>query len=63
MKLKLYIYNQENEVVAVVEGYSNKECEEKAADAGYTTDDYGWTYSPAFGTVDGLKDFNEKEIL
>jgi hypothetical protein len=55
--MTLYIYNTEtNEVVAKIHGGDNPALEAMAA-AGYgDTDRYGWTYSPALGTVDGLID-------
>jgi hypothetical protein len=43
--MKLYIYNRETmEVVAIVEGETNEECESKALS--YETDDtYAWSYN------------------
>ena len=54
--MKLYIYNTTtNEVIAVIEGVNNQECERIANEAGYFGDDeIGATYSPAFGFTDGL---------
>lgn len=52
--MKLYIYDTETmHVVATVERDTNEECEAIAAD-NYDLEFYGCTYSPAFGTVDGL---------
>jgi hypothetical protein len=61
--MKLYIYDAETmEVVAVFEGNSNQECEEKAG--GYLqNEDYAATYTPAFGAVDGLIENDEAEEL
>ena len=55
--MKLYVYETvNNTVVATFEGATNEECESQARAANYdNSDDYGWTYSPAFGAVDGLK--------
>ena len=61
--MKLYIYDAESmEVVAIAEGNSNEECEDKAANY-LGVDEYGATYSPAFGSVDGLIDNAAAEIL
>jgi hypothetical protein len=50
---KLYIYKIETrEIVDEKEG-DRKEIEEAAA-AEYDTDVYAWTYTPAFGTKEGL---------
>lgn len=61
--MKLYIYSLENNLhVATVTGETNAACE-SAAEAAYGSNDYAWTYSPAFGMTDGLTE-NEgaKEI-
>ena len=49
----LYIYDLETkEHVATIIGAANTDCENFAmAEYG---DEYGWTYSPAFGCNDGL---------
>lgn len=54
----LYIYSTEtNTVVARIHGESNEACEAKADELNYMgSDDFGATYSPAFGAVDGLID-------
>ncbi|MDW1542448.1 hypothetical protein [Vibrio sp. YT-17] len=54
--MKAYVYNVETmEVVVVISGETNEQCEAKANDMGYMgVDEYGLTYSPAFGSVDGL---------
>lgn len=54
----LYIYSAEtNEVVARIHGESNAACEAKMAELNYDgSDDFGATYSPAFGADDGLID-------
>lgn len=52
----LYVYNNEDmTLIARIEGASNEACETVAADQYGDTDTYGWTYSPAFGTVSGIK--------
>ena len=54
--MKLYIYSIENNIhVATVNGESNKSCERKAEEI-YGSNDYGWTYSPAFGVADGIEE-------
>ena len=54
--MKLYVYNPDT-IITIIDGDTNAECERKAIDAGYGDSDiYGWTYSPAFGTIDGLKE-------
>lgn len=54
----LYIYSTEtNTVVARIHGESNEACESKADELNYMgKDDFGSTYSPAFGANDGLID-------
>jgi hypothetical protein len=52
----LYIYNTEDmALVARIEGDDNEACEAVANEQYGDTDSYGWTYSPAFGTVDGVQ--------
>ena len=52
--MKLYIYEIEtHQVVAIVEGETNAECETDLLD--WDTETYGATYTPAFGTTDGLE--------
>ncbi len=49
----LFAYNPDTmECVARIEGSTNAVCEAVFADR--FGDDFGSTYSPAFGTVDGL---------
>jgi hypothetical protein len=46
--MKLYIYNIEsNEIVVIVNGETNEQCEEKAIqlDRKYPLDEYGWSYT------------------
>lgn len=51
--MKLYIYDTATrQVVAVAEGDTNAECETALAD--WDLDTHGATYSPGFGTTDGL---------
>lgn len=53
MSLILYVYaTDSNIVVMCIHGDSNAACERLAADL--YGDDYGWTYTPAFGANDGL---------
>lgn len=61
--MKAYIYNVETrEVVAEIIG-DNKSIEDKFDEIGYDTDEYGLTYSPAFGTVDGLITDGDFEVI
>ncbi len=55
--MKGYIYDVETEeVVAVIEGETCEACEEVAYELNYYIDDedYGLTYTPAFGTIDAV---------
>ena len=59
--MKLYIYDLDTmEVIAIADGEANQECENKAQPY---TNEYGTTYTPAFGMVGGLIDNNNAEIL
>lgn len=50
----LYVYSLEaNQHVATITGTDNAAVEAKA-EAEYGSNDFGWTYSPAFGATDGL---------
>ncbi len=51
--MTLHIYNVTLEVVAVAEGLTNLICEQKAQKY-LGVEEYGATYTPAFGSVDGL---------
>ena len=54
MMLRLYVYDADTaEVLAVIQGQGECECEEKALAYG-AGDEIGWTYCPAWGTVEGL---------
>jgi hypothetical protein len=54
-KMILYIYaNEDNALVARINGDDNASCESVATDRFGDTDHFGWTYSPAFGATDGL---------
>ena len=60
--MKLYIYDEETrEVVAVIDGDSNEACEGAANER--FGDEYLSTYSPAFGTVDGLIETEDTERI
>ena len=62
--MKLFIYDTDSmEVVATSEGETNEECEYKAASYLGCPAEYGATYSPAFGCVDGLIDQPEIDEL
>jgi hypothetical protein len=61
--IKAYVYNVETmEVVVIITGETNDQCEDKANDIGYMgVDEYALTYSPAFGSVDGLVETEHTE--
>jgi hypothetical protein len=62
--MKAYIYNIETKkVIAEIKGNDNKSIEAKFDEIGYATDEYGLTYSPAFGTVDGLITDGDFEVI
>jgi hypothetical protein len=51
----LYVYNAETKRGSgAIEGNNNAACEAVAAQEYCDTEVYGWTYSPASGTNDGL---------
>lgn len=53
--LTLYVIsNETGRCVAQITGETNAACEAKA-DAEYGSNDYAWTYTPAFGFVGGAK--------
>lgn len=57
--MTLYIYNSETaEVVEKVTGGTQEQQMDHASEH-YDADDYGWTYSPAFGMADGLIDMGD----
>lgn len=59
----LYVYSlEDNSHVATITGADNKTCEDKANDV-YGSNDYGWTYSPAFGSSDGLTENDDAEAI
>ena len=61
--MRLYIYDAYTKVIiAISDGKTNKECEDRAQNY-IGTGDYGGTYSPAFGSVDGLIDNPDPGIL
>ncbi|ELO1828654.1 hypothetical protein QXB71_003933 [Vibrio cholerae] len=63
--MKAYVYNTESKkVVAIISGETCEQCEAKAAEMGFMgMDEYGLTYTPAFGTVDGLIPCDDAEEL
>jgi len=62
-EMKLYIYSLENNLhVATITGDDNATCEAKAAEV-YGSNDYGWTYSPAFGAYEGLVENDDAEQI
>jgi hypothetical protein len=63
--MNLYIYSLEDlKHVATISGKDEGSIEAKANDA-YDVNEYGWTYtySPAFGTNDGLIENSEAEVI
>ena len=61
--MKLYVYDVEtNEVIAIANGNSNQECEQKAS-LYLGVDEYAGTYTPAFGIAGGLIENAEAEML
>jgi len=57
--MKFYVYEVEtNEIVDILEGENNEECERKFIEKNYDDEIYGATYSPAFGFADGLKEMD-----
>lgn len=53
--MTLYIYTVDNNtLVARIAGTSNAVCERVAAERFGDQDEYGWTYTPAFGCADGI---------
>ena len=61
---KLYIYsNETNQHVATVTGNNNRNMEQAAEDAGYSSNDYSGTYSPAFGFNGGLVENPDAEEI
>jgi len=62
--MKAYIYNVDTkEVIAEIIGVDNKSIETAFFESGYENDMYGLSYTPAFGTVDGLTTDGDFDIL
>lgn len=60
---KLYVYsNETNEHVATITGATNEACE-KMFDELYCSNDYSYTYSPAFGFISGLTENRDAEEI
>ena len=52
--MQIYVYSLiDNSLVEVIEADDAAACE-AAAEEKYGSNDFGWTYSPAFDAVDGL---------
>jgi hypothetical protein len=63
-KMKAYIYNTETRnVVAEIKGDDNKSIEAKFDELNYDSDEFGLTYSPAFGADDGLITDGDFEVI
>jgi len=62
--MKAYIYNTDTKtVIAEILGDDNKSIEAKFNEIGYNADEYGLTYSPAFGAIDGLVTDGDFEVI
>jgi hypothetical protein len=62
--MKAYIYNVDTrKVVAEIKGDDNQSIEAKFDEIGYDTDLYGLTYTPAFGSIDGLVTDGDFEVI
>lgn len=62
--MKAYVYRSDDlEVVAEIKGDDNQSIEAKYCEIGYDTDEYGLTYSPAFGASDGLITDGDFEVI
>jgi hypothetical protein len=44
--MKMYVYDNDDQIVAIVTGEDNEDCERRADDAGYS-DNYGYSYTDA----------------
>lgn len=61
-KMYLYIYESDTMLhIATIIGVDNDACERKAGELYGDSDQYGWTYSAAFGSNGGLRS-NEDAI-
>ena len=62
--MKAYIYNVDtNEVIVEIIGDDNQSIEAKFDELNYDLDQYGLTYSPAFGANDGLVTDGDFEVV
>lgn len=43
--MKLYIYDNDNEIVAIIDRDTNEDCEVVAGELYSDTDTYGWSYA------------------
>lgn len=61
---QLYVFSVETrETVAVISGADNAACERVASDRFGDTDYFASTYTPAFGTNDGLIETEDAERI
>ena len=52
--MRAYVYNTDTMIIAAeIKGDDNKSIEAKFSEC-FDTDEYGLTYTPAFGAADGL---------
>ena len=59
--MTLYIYNSKTGVICDKVTGGTQEQQMDYASEHYDADEFGWTYSPAFGMADGLIDDGEAE--
>lgn len=61
--MKMYVYSlEDNSHVGTIIGESNEACD-KVFNERYDINDYAATYSPAFGSSDGLEENQEAEEI
>lgn len=62
--MTLYIYATDNmTLVARINGETERACEKVASERFGDSDTYGWTYTPAFGTADGVQPGDDVEDI
>ncbi len=62
--MKLYIYSvSDMHHIATVSGDTNSACERAASAAYDLNDEYATTYTPAFGSVDGILENENAEQI
>jgi hypothetical protein len=62
--MKLYVYTpRDYSIVAVINGESQAACERKARQLNYDDEIYESTFSPRFGTTEGLRENPQAEHI